>query len=272
MTDSEDGASIFNRWDTLRLSDESPYIWNVDTLCLYLQRVRGDIMLAQSNDPPVVPPQNTWEPIGYLPLGMDWKRWALDAETREIRIWPTFPDKPLVVKTRSPVVVPPESTIAFYMNQPIWIEVAVLRNGKYMTLDKLSPRKLSHTWYGDHFEGELCYAIKSRARRSVEDLTDEPLRAVCRFSIQNSSEEALPVEKIRVKPEHFAVYKLRDQLWTNSIHVEFFGKDEPSHVKYENNVPETAKGATLVREPIKPYKSSSILDTVVFKSLLQPFQ
>jgi len=253
------------RWLAIGLEENEAAIWSVENITVYAQRVLGDWMLSRTESDGL-PAEQAARKINALPLNLDWKRWALEHEAKEVRFWPTFPDRPLVVKTRIPVIVPPLTNVELYVNFPIWLEVSVLQKSEYYALDTIVPSTLSNTWYGTQYEGQLCYALRSRARRSLEDLTDEPLRAVCLFKISNHAEESLPVEKIRIDPAHLSLYQHKSRLWTNSITVTFKGKEEHSELNYEDSPPKELKNPTLVREAEIPPHRGSIIDRLLFRS------
>lgn len=257
--------ALSSRWLTIKLAENEAAIWSVEKISVYAQRVVGDWMLAhsESNTPQT---GRAATKISSLPLDLNWKRWALEHEAKEVRFWPAFPDRALVVKTRIPVIVPPKTSVELFINLPIWLEVSVKQEDKYYTLEKIAPSKLSNTWYGTHFEGELCYALKSRARRSLEDLSEDPLRAVCLFTIKNRSEVSLPVEKIRINPSHLSIYLAKRRLWTNSVSVTFEGGQEHSKLHYESEAPKTLSKAELIREADEGANRGSIIDRLLFRA------
>mgnify|MGYP006079187085 CR=1 FL=1 len=256
-------SKLDSHWNSLSLEDNEAAIWSTEELSIYAQRLRGDWMLAETtNDDPAG--KHSVRRTDSLPLGLDWKRWAFQDNVADIRFWPTFPDRPLIVKTRIPVVVPPKSSINLYINIPIWLEVSIAHKDSFETLDKFSPVKLSDTWYGSSFEGQLCYALKSRARRNLDDLENESLRAVCMFRIRNKSDETLPVERIRVIGDHLNLYNIDDRLWASSVDIIFNGKDEKTSVEYQTNAPIESPNSNQIREATKPYRHASFLDKFLF--------
>jgi len=253
-------------WLTIPLKENEASIWSIANVSVYAQRVSGDWMLARDESEEAITEQQV-QKISSVPLGLDWKRWALNKKADEIRFWPTFPDKSLVVKTRVPVIIPPKTSIELYINIPIWLEISVAQGEEYYSLDKVAPSRLSNTWYGTLFEGELCYAIKSRARRALEDLNNGPLQAVCLFKINNQSENSLPVDKIRILPEHLTLYQTLDRLGTSSVTIDFQGDENGSKVSYESVAPEFLKDGRLVREADKPFQRQNLLDKLIFRPL-----
>ncbi|MGK0236768.1 MAG: hypothetical protein ACI92G_000224 [Candidatus Pelagisphaera sp.] len=264
-------AQIINKtsdthWLSIPLRENEAAVWSAENLTVYAQRVSGDWMLARDESDEARPEQQA-RTISSVPLGLDWKRWALNKRANEIRFWPSFPDKPLVVKTKIPVILPPKTSVELYVNIPIWLEISVAQDDTLYTLDTVTPTRLSNTWYGTLFEGQLCYAIKSRARRALEDLDDEPLRAACLFKIHNRSEDSLPVDKIRILTEHLSLYQTLERLGTNSVEVNFQGDEHGSELSYESASPEFLKNGQIVREANKPFHRQTLLDKLIFRPL-----
>lgn len=253
-------------WLSIPLNENEAAVWSMENVTVYAQRVSGDWMLARDESDEARPEQQTRK-ISSVPLGLDWKRWALNKKAKEIRFWPSFPDKPVVVKTRIPVIIPPKTSIELYINIPIWLDISVSQGEDYYPLDKVVPSRLSNTWYGTLFEGQLCYAIKSRARRALEDLDNEPMRAACLFKIHNHSEDSLPVDKIRILTEHLSLYQTLERLGTSSVTVNFQGEERGAEISYEATAPEFLKTGRLVHEANKPFHRQTLLDRLIFRPL-----
>lgn len=258
-------SSIDSRWLSISLQDNEAALWSVEAVTVYAQRMKGDWMLARSESNEFKTEKQASK-TACLPQNLEWKRWALEHPASEIKFWPSLPDKPLVVKTRVPVIIPPNTNVDLYVNLPIWLEISVKQNNEYYTLDTIAPTTLSNTWYGTHFEGQLCYALRSRARRSIEDLTEEPLRIICAMRFKNRSLDSIPVEKIRIQTDNLAMFRAGDRLWTSSIDVTFNGKDEPAELNYQATPPEVLATPQLIREAKTPPSKGSIIDRLFFKT------
>ncbi len=253
-------------WLSIPLGENEAAIWSIENVTVYAQRVSGDWMLARDESDEARPEQQVRK-ILSIPIGLEWKRWALNQTAKEIRFWPSLPDKPVVVKTKIPVIVPPNTSIELYINIPVWLEVSVSQGDEYYTLDNLVPSRLSNTWYGTLFEGQLCYAIKSRARRALEDLDNDPLRAACLFRINNQSNDPLPIEKIRILPEHLGLFQSLERLGTSSVTVDFRGQDRGSEISYQTGAPEFLLDGRLVREAQTPFNRNRLFDRLIFRPL-----
>lgn len=255
-----------SRWLSVRLNDNEVVVWNVEETTIYVQRIAGDWMMARDESKERV---KVFESriVSSLPLNLEWKRWALEGDIDEVRFWPAFPDRPLVVKTRIPVIVPPDTSVTLYINLPLWLNVSIGTGKQSYSLENIGPTKLSNTWYGTQFEGQLCYALKSRARRALEDLEEHALRAVCVFHIRNRSTHSLPVERIRILPEHLSLFESNGRLYTSSVTVTFEHSDDGAKIAYHPSYPNLLEGAKILREADKPFRRGSLLDRLIFKPL-----
>lgn len=251
-------------WLSIQLNENEAVSWSVENTTVYVQQIVGDLVVATENTK-VAAIDDKVLPVTSLPIGLEWKRWAFEKEFHEVRFWPILPNKPLVVKTRIPIIIPPKSSIELYINLPIWLEISVMQEGKNSVLDVIETSKLSNTWYGTHFEGELGFALKSRARRSLEDLDTEPLRAVCLFKVSNRSNDSIPVEKIRIHSEHLNLYQAQERLWTSSVKVSIRDREEGAEVQYEPSAPPIISGATLIRGSKKAHHRYTLLDKLIFR-------
>jgi hypothetical protein len=255
MTVATNLSEVDIRWSTRKLKEWDSFVWRADRTSVWVQKSGDDWMIAGNRDDD--DSENTIGLATSLPISVDWQRWTGFGERSTVRFNPAFPDRPLVVKTRAPVMIPSDQTVDLFLNIPIWVEVCV-EEGELSDVLGLFPSKLlSNTWFGDQFEGELCYALKSLARRTKDDLKIEPLAATCRFSITNRFEKPLPLDRIRVLPRHLSIYKSRRRLWTSPIIVVSHGPDQPSHLSYPEEPHEEALSVLeLVRPPEEVYRPS----------------
>ena len=58
---------------------------------------------------------------------------------------------------------------------------------------------LSNTWFGDPMGGELCYALRTSARRSFDTLRKRPNRAICSVLIKNAFSTPLDFQRLCIK-------------------------------------------------------------------------
>lgn len=231
MTTVTDKSAVDIRWSALRLKPWESIVWRAGHTAVWVQKSGDDWMIAAESDEGDFS-YHTIEQAMSLPIDREWKRWTGLGGYSSVKFSPAFPDRPLVVKTRAPVMIPSGQTIDLYLNIPIWVEVCVEEGEHSQVLGLFPSRTLSNTWFGTQFEGELCYVLKNLARRSKDDLLIEPLAATCRFTITNRFEDPLPLDRLRVLPQHLTIYKSRRRLWTSPVRVVSRGPKEPSQLEY----------------------------------------
>ena len=156
-----------------------------------------------------------------------------------------------MVKTTTPTHIPSGMEAVFYVNIPMCAKVETRTSNEKTELLSLSSVTLSDTWFGNNFEGDLCYALKTKAVRSVSDA--------------NKADEPLPLQKICIRANYLNVYASDNRFWTNRISVNFLGKGVPSRVHYGTAPPAELKDPTLVYQASKRYESG------FFKTLGQSF-
>jgi hypothetical protein len=256
MIPLQDKSIVDARWDSRKLKAEDSIVWRAGNTSIWVLKTELDWMLAGNTDKEEAE-RFIFEKAISLPIDVEWKRWAGLGALSTVRFQPAFPDRPLVVKTRAPVMVSPEQSIDLYINIPVWVEVSLDTDVGSTTLGVFPTRTLSNTWFGTQYEGELCYALKSLARRLKDDLTIEALAATCRFTITNRFDEPLPLDRIRVLPRHLSIYKSRRRLWTSPIKVISNGPDQPSQLEYPEEPHTDAHSVVeLVRPPEEVYRPS----------------
>lgn len=165
----------------------------------------------------------------------------------------------------TPTHIPSGMEAIFYVNIPMCAKVETETSIQTTELLSVNSVTLSNTWFGDNFEGDLCYALKTKAVRSVKDATPQPHRALCPILIANKADEPLPLQKICIRAKYLSVYASDNRFWTNQISVSFLGKGLVSKVHYDHNPPAELKDPRLICQAPKRYESG------FFKTLGQSF-
>ncbi|MFP4378105.1 MAG: DUF432 domain-containing protein [Spirochaetales bacterium] len=176
-----------------------------------------------------------------------WSRYVT-VQDDAIEIRPALPDRPVVVRPESPIVILPGRWGRFYFHVPIWARFLSTARGKTQLIEEMPTHKLQSTWFGDPVEGELCYSLESRLMREVASDHDDS-NAVCEVTVQNQSKERLRFERICVHVESMRLFAGSGQLWTNELKVTFTGADQISDLTFRPDPPERAKHPVEVSEP-----------------------
>lgn len=185
---------------------------------------------------------------------LDWGRWVCGEECNKVALTPVTPDRPVVVRPELPVKIPPEGKALFFVSVPIWVRITA-GNGKSSKLCEKPSVDLSNIWFGDPMSGDLCYSLRSRARREIADKQVQPHRAVCPVTIRNASAEQVNVERFCVHVAHLGVYPGTSRLWTNGVKIGFKGEAEASQLEYSEKPPAYEKVGKVLSQPRTPVKT-----------------
>ncbi len=170
---------------------------------------------------------------------------------------PGLPDRPVVVRPESPIVILPGRWGRFFVSIPLWIRFVSGAAGKDTVMEEVPSTVLPSTWFGDIGTGELCYALDVPLRRDVDPVAD-PGVATCEVRVTNGSKERLRFERICVHAEHMRLYLADGRLWTNEVRVVFRGTDQVSQLTFRNGPPERHPSGVVVCEPRVAPESSLI--------------
>ncbi|HIJ53174.1 MAG TPA: DUF432 domain-containing protein [Planctomycetes bacterium] len=187
--------------------------------------------------------------------GLDWGRWIVGAETNVVQVLPIMPDRPVVVHPELPVKIPTGHKALFFVSIPIWLRV-LAGEKKPIELCEVPVLILSNTWFGDTMSGELCYSLRSRARRQITDSEPNPSRTICPVKIRNTSPKQLNVERLCVHVEHLKTYSGGKNLWTNGITITFRGEEQVSKIEYSSNPPAFEPVGEILSEARTPVKET----------------
>lgn len=225
-------------WHPLGVADEECWLLRVGPLSLYVQRQVGQWLVGSERvDDTEAHYRVAREQLVALPEDMKPARFVFKNAPLELCLSPRLLERPVVVRTNQPVQVPPGENITFYISSPVCVALGLPSLG--VTLQEMPSVQLSDTWFGPSTQvGELCYAARTHARNSREEVPLRPHRAVTPITIVNQSKEFLSIEKLSIPVPFLAVYGAEDgTLWTDPVilsHAEgsplvnfTIGKDKP---------------------------------------------
>lgn len=243
-------------WQTTNITADRLYQASLGPLTLYLMRVGDELHIASSREPEADRPDAV-SPLAIaeteLDASLEWNRYVLGREMTTIRLKPVLPDRSYVARPESVVALSPGRDAVFYISAPISIGIEE-QGRKPVTLTEIQTVPLSNIWFGDPTDGELCYSLTTRARRSVEESERRPHRALCTLRVGNDSEETLEVKRLRVHAPYLGLYDDGQRLWTNRITARFQSAEKGSEVEVETRAP--GKNMTRVWEPREAIRGS----------------
>jgi hypothetical protein len=233
-------------WQSQQLELDACRHYQIGPLHIYLQRQSGQWLLAHepSSDDGATISQNT--ALHMIPLHLTCQRYLFSQSPADYRLQPRLLDRPVVVKTLQPVNLPPGEHTTFYISSPISVQLVL--QSPDIPLQEMMVQRLSDTWFGPSTQlGELCYADKTHARHSRQELPLRPHRAVTPVTIYNKSHNMLSIDKISIPVPFLALYSLPDgNLWTDPVTLQHEGLQALAHFDTGKLSAAQASGAVLL--------------------------
>lgn len=243
-------------WKPFEIEPDQCFVTQIGPLKIWL-RTKGDeihIAVRRESDPDSVFLLNAPGSIrGADVEGLDWSRWVCGRDRHTVGLVPKTPCRPVVVRPEVPVNLPPKQKAVFFVRVPCWVAVTVGDPDPILLCEEPSI-VLSNTWFGDPTSGDLCYSMRTRARRHNVDTQVEPHRLVCPVTISNIANKGVDITRFCVHVEHLNVFFGQTRLWTNGVSITFKGENEVSQVAYSQAAPEYEPAGEMLSKARKPLK------------------
>jgi hypothetical protein len=242
-------------WDPFPIKTGGGVVYaSLGPLELWIRRFSEDWYVAHRRAEPEV---RACAPKTLLPTKaheeLPWSRWVSSEPAEQIRLVPALPDRPVVVRPKFPLKVPTGESVLIYVNIPMWVRVTIGKSFDQI-LSEIPSIVLSNTWFGEPTAGELCYALKTKALRDLDELSNHPFMVTCPVSVENQAPTDLDFQRICIRVEHLHVYRGARRLWTNQVEVLFKGEDFTSQInvlKYAPKLEGTSERLCAAREPVE---------------------
>ncbi len=156
-------------------------------------------------------------------------RFLFGRTSDNLEVRPALADRALVVRPVNPLYLPPTERINLFVSSPLWI-IASVGQGNTELVD-VPIQRPSDTWFGPStWEGDLCYAARTRARLDLTEIPPRPHRAITGVRIHNKGKQTMLLERLTLPMTHLTLYSDADgMLWTNDLRIAV--EDRPSVVE-----------------------------------------
>lgn len=232
-------------------------------LHVWLQRISGEVWIAHDYA------QNLpaeFDPDTYVEH-LTWERVAPRVSSAALQALPVFPDLPVVIGTEHRLKLAPGARIQIFSRIPVWVRF-YQKQGSY-TLTEIPTVTLSKTWFGSPQEGELCYWLTTKARRSLAEAEKKSYVVNCPITIINRSQEDLDFEKFCYRVERLGIYLIGEELWAGDTKITYHGEEQHSDITMLGNPPSEISGEPRrqLSAPRQPVTGS--LATRTFRKLFE---
>lgn len=252
--------SIFDLWSPFEIAPNGNLLWQCGNLTLYVCRLDSDWMIASSyskedtNDVRI-------EYNVLMPEGLEFQRYALNQDTPHLKFIPNMPRRPLLFRPNHPLVLPPGAKILFYVSIPLWITPILGKEPDAVVTSDIPVKVPSDSWFGTPTSGQLCFSLRTFARRRLDSFSPSPHRAICPVLIHNESPLPLDCVKICLHAKYLNIYQGMKRLWTNQVTVNYYGAHLLSNLSYATKPPTHARTPMLLTAAIDHPPHNFLLKT-----------
>lgn len=248
-------------WDELKLQDGQAYFWKLAEVRLDILKDKNKLHYALSAvEKEETPVWHGFEKTEYN-ADLNWKRCIINEKDNLVRILPSMPTRPIVVRPETQLTILPGCNARFFVSIPIWYTFIVGNNQAAWEIPSV---QLSNTWFGDPFSGLFCFALRSNAK--TEYILDKLRKniATCSILIENNSTDNFEFSRLCIHTEYLNIYQSKNTLWTNEIKVILEGEDQRSNFEITETAPKLEKNMKLLQtrreEPSKHLTKKMLSD------------
>ncbi|MBA1148205.1 hypothetical protein H0Z60_14210 [Ectothiorhodospiraceae bacterium WFHF3C12] len=236
--------------------------WRIGPMTLVIQRGAREWRLRRhQGEDPLDPASGVRSLTGFpdwLPE-RDEERFIHEGRDSVIRLQPRLPDRAVVGRPVAPVRVPAGGSARVYLSVPLWVVIGI--GNPQRVLAEYPTFQPSDTWFGPSpVEGELCYAVRTRCRLSLEDTDRSPARAVIPLRIRNDAGDVLALERVSVPAPLLSLYRdAGGRFWTEAVDMRRVERDASAEVTPQAGPPQEAGEARRVEGPRRASGRSSVM-------------
>lgn len=228
-------------WQQTIDSSLAPCVLEAGEVRLFVTIDEGDWLISLQREPGERPFQVASLDEEF-PEGLSWQRIGSVEDVPILHLSPAYPDRALVVRPEMPYSVLPGERVRFFVGVSVWVRLVGKDN---VTLFQFPIQTLSNTWFGAPTDGELAYAMRTRAKREGEALEFGALRVICPVRVRNQSKDVHQFERICIRPKFLSLFESEShELWANESSVIIRSDESWSQVAYARKAPKQAGRAT----------------------------
>ena len=147
-------------------------------------------------------------------------------------VQPALPVKPVVFRNNKSLAISPRQTFRIFLAIPVNVQFYYSQVDPEHLFSEYSTERLSDTWFGEPDNGEPAFSVGSRFAGQIDQLASRYFEATCPVLISNNSNQLLDLQRLIIHVENLNLYQNKEQLVTDSVSIEFKGKDLISNLHF----------------------------------------
>ncbi len=217
-------------WGAHALAEESAARVRVGPLSVYAHRRRHEWRIAFGQDAdPLAKVVEVEVPFSAadIPALDDAVRFGFGRSPDVVRVMPALADRNVVLTPERTLHIAPGEGVDVFVSTPLWLRLSFEREedaatrprGSFEFQHEVPIHRPSDTWFGPNtLVGELCYASRTHAYLSLDEVQRYPQRARTIVHVKNRGEDRLVLERLNVPVRHLSLFASEDDsLWTERV-------------------------------------------------------
>lgn len=252
-------------WDRFEVDEDHAVHFRIGPLSLWVQRLPGEWRVVHWSEPdPMADHAESVrvDEIAEPPTHGRVVRFATERPDRTLVIQPMLADRPLVTRPETPVHVVAGDAVSFFVGSPLWVQLGI--GDPVRVLTELPTLRPSDTWFGPStLVGDLAYAARTHARRTMETVRPKPSRAITHVVIRNEGTDNFQIERINLPIPRLSLYR-NDAgfLWTSSVTLERTADSTLAKLDTSGPPPAVAGKVTRIAGPRLPDERNVLVRTI----------
>jgi len=194
------------------------------------------------------------------PSEVAWIRHVAPGPGLSLRVVPRLPDRPVISRPDHALSLLPGAECRFFIGIPAFLSFRLEgAAGALLEMHETAATALSKSWAGSVVEGELCYALRTTAKREVAELLPAPHRIVCPVEARNHSGESLALTRITLPVCALDVFLGANRLWTNAVETTYLGDGQWSRLRPVPGPPPFDQARDLVGPARRPSEHGPLI-------------
>lgn len=237
--------------------------WRIGALELFVIRKEGGWQvqaIEHRMDDDEIPALDIGREVAWMPdtTRAEVVHYKLPDQSDLLTLVPRLADRPVVSRPRMPFNVGPGASVTVYVGTPLWVE---LRAGEAeVLLCELPLMRPPQTWFGaSTYEGELCYAARTRCRTHAEEVPVRPWRAITPLKLENRAKDGWLLDRLALPVPQLPLFAAADgRIWTSSLSTTRDAEGELGDIRIGSSAPNEPGPWTELGKP-RQAGSTSIL-------------
>lgn len=174
-----------------------------------------------------------------------------------IRLMPSLPDKPLILKTVPSFKVMPKEKMELFIFIPVVIQLFDKNQRESELLFEKQSVELSQAWLGESDSGMLAYSLHKAVDFTVRTEVNKNWTVTCKATFRNDWKKTVEPNRLSFDPRRLRIYVDNNgNLYSNDI--TFHHRDENSavEIEYSSHPPSIAPNAKVITEARNPEDSN----------------